>query len=55
MPKHETRNMFLLNELGSKYSVDKKFGKFMLKLLSKFFTKNVTRKVVPGPFEFIKN
>ena len=55
MPKHETRNTFLLNELESKYSVDRKFGQFMLKLLSKIFTKSVARKLVPGPFEFIEN
>ena len=53
MPKHETRNI-LLNNLGSKHSLVMKFGQLMqyyqIIFLSKNYTKNVARKLVPGPF-----
>ena len=52
MPKYETRN--ILNNLGSKHHLLIKFGQFMqyykIFFFSKNSTKNVARKLVPGPF-----
>ena len=43
MPKHKTRNTFLLNNLGSKHSLLMKFGQFMSDYKRKILSKNSTK------------
>ena len=54
--KHEI-NFTELNNLVGKHSLAMKFGKFVLekKKSSKYFTENMTWKLVSGPFGFLKN